>query len=346
MQDYFIKNPLKSTFVTISSFGFILLFAYYWHIQYIPEMSLEALSSILVSVALTGTLFVLVLSSVLFYSGIVWPTNVEVLPISTYWSGIDIETGKGILLWYGVPVFLILASLFSFASVFWWLTFIPIILLFIYFRFFLYKRALKASDDRKHLFQYISHTCYAALLYIPAAAVLYSLFKAAERTDGWLDLFLFIASLLIIWIFNQLLIIKPKNIDVMKWYLSVISVAIILLLSLTSSGHVIPSVLARINGVGNIPDVYIVAKGDICSALPEYVYLNEKVAEFTEEVKIADKSPLCKFKQLRVLSKLGKELYLEYPSRKAKETEIFHRFTISKRNVTTQRTIKKIINKT
>lgn len=314
-------------------------------------MTLDALSSILISVALTGALFILFLASALFYSGIVWPTSMEALPIAVYWSGIDIETEetekmKGILLWYGVPIFLILASLFSFAASFWWLTFIFIVLLLAYYWFFLYKKATDLPNGHKHLFQYMLHTFFAALLYIPATAFLYYLFKATEKANGWLDFFLFFTSLLIIWLFNQVLIIKPKNIDIWKWYLSVISVAFILLLFLTSSGHVITSVLARINDVGNIPDVYIVAKGDICSALPEDVYLKEKAAKFTEKVKTADKSPFCEFKRLRILSKLGKELYLEYPSRKTKENEAIHRFTIPKRNIITQRTIKKTTNKT
>lgn len=86
MCDYFVRNPLKVISSVILSIGFILLLSYYWTIQYVPEINIESITGVLISIAVSVTLIVLVSLSIFFYSAIVWPTSKDVLPVALYWS--------------------------------------------------------------------------------------------------------------------------------------------------------------------------------------------------------------------------------------------------------------------
>ncbi|MCU7873337.1 MAG: hypothetical protein KZQ91_11380 [Candidatus Thiodiazotropha sp. (ex Lucinoma borealis)] len=234
-----------------------------------------------------------------------------------------------------------LNSLYQWDNVLLWISnFILILFTFIYFKDCLYKKAIKVSNKQKYYRSYLGYVFIAALFYLPATFVIYSLIEISGVQPGWIDILLLIVSLLIMILSNQLLIIKLKEINIIVWYIVVISISLLSLLFTTSSWSLIPSALTRINHVGNIPNVNIVAQGNICLALPDEVYLKADKSKLDETSLRSMDIPLCEFKQLKILSTLGKDLYLEYSSDVVDEakTKTIHHFTISKQNVVTLHT--------
>ncbi|MET0063577.1 MAG: hypothetical protein ABW176_14905 [Candidatus Thiodiazotropha endolucinida] len=326
MKSYIKQNPIKTVTFTVSSFGLLITFAYFWHIGFLPEMTIDQLAPVFIGNALVSGLIFVFLISIFTYSGLVWPTDNTTSSMASLWSEGNLVSRKKLLLWYGIPVLpLPLALILFFISK--WQTVVLLMGFMLYLYYLYIKHFLPSKSENKIFFEYLALLLFTSLLYICVFSFIY-LFIDKSGTDNTIDkLASLFSGAAIVWFGNILAIGNPINRSKTVWWLIVGVVTVILFIIFTRTWHAVPYASMRAQGIGQVKDFVVSTKDELCLSLPKDIISHTQELPKTQ-------TTLCTLKPLLLLSTLGKNLTLEYTLTEQNNNSKTYRFTIPKESVT------------
>lgn len=303
LKSYFYSNVatvLWSLFLSVSGAMFV---TYYAYIEYMADFDLKASIGITAAVAGTAIIIIPLLFASMVLPGIFWAKVWgKESSLKNYWTDEDQkETFLGLLIWFALPIASIYAALFAGTFIGWYAVVIVFAVFFGFFLFVRRDRRLGIAVAVKEIGIFFVVRLLTCMLLFPAlslAATLSLRYDSSLKVPKWFADLMAVVSILLI---NILAIIVPKKIKPLYWYSGLGAAALVIVLSIFGKFHMIIARIMELYKFGNIAASKVILKRDACDVFQALsIDVDRK------------ESGLCVAKNVLILSRLGREAYLQY----------------------------------
>jgi hypothetical protein len=300
---YFYSNLVTIFWSSFLLVGGGIFIAYYAHIEYMPDFDLKSSITITAAAAVTAILIISILLGIMVLPGVFWGNTWGAgSSLKKYWTDKGgNKTVRGLLIWFSLP----LASLYSAAVagffVGWYALFLVALTFGGFFLFVLLRGKQPPRLAAKEIWTLLWTALVSAMLiFIPLWLVLTLALhgEAAHRMPAWLAGLM--SGCFIIFI-NTLASTTPKNIKPFYWYFGLSIATLFVVLSLFGKFYRIPVKVMELYKFGNIQTTKLVLKKEACKTL----------GALDVEI-IPHGTDICVANDILILSRLGKETYLQY----------------------------------
>ena len=315
LQEYFYGN-IASVFWSFFLISGALVFVFYYvHIDYMPDFDMTSSVSLLAAVSATSIFLLLSMVVMGIMPGLFWDYYwggiKGDLDLSERWTGLEAgATVKSLFFWFALPVLIVFGS--AIGSLFFGLYSLILLPLTsaIYFVCILKKYNCRYLVGFKKLISLFFAIFVSSIF---AFLPFYFIMKALSLKSEDVDKILYLTGLLSLFVvFMNILVaaplrtssVSPNIIDAKKFKKNfAIGFLVLVMISLGSnSAYLIPEAVMRLYKFGNIDASRVVFDKDGCLILAEVGVVSN------------DEYDMCYISNILILSRLGKEYYLEIPA--------------------------------
>lgn len=316
IKKYFYENLSVMFWSVFLLLGGGVFVAYYAYIGYMPDFDLSSSVAVTAAASVTALIITVMLLAVMVIPGVFWGNTFgKESMVRKYWideKGVD--TFVGVLLWFIIPTSVVLISLYVSYFIGWYAIFV-LLLIGIFFPFIKRELPIKKSI-LQILFLYSTSIVSALLIFIPIYLILSLSINPGQQLKVPLWMATISVSLLLVFV-NVLAASTPKNIKPIYWYIALSVVALYIMLFVFEKSHRIPERVMEIYKFGNISTSELVLRKDACDV---FNALNISID--------SSEHGYCVAKNIVILSRLGREAYLQYS-----EENILIRFSVKSESI-------------
>jgi hypothetical protein len=308
---YFYSNVATIFWSCFLLIGGGIFVAYYWQIEYMPDFDLKSAATITAAAGVTALIITIMMLFMMVAPGVYWGNSWgKESKLKYLWTDND-GTNKfvGVLIWFGLP--LLAVGVVAVALVtYWWLLIMPGIVFIIYYLYLMGISNHFNNDEisvKKEFWSLVSTAIVDFVFIFPPiffVSLLASQSNASHQMPVWLSAGV---SVVIIACVNVIATWVPKNFKPFSWYLILGFIAFFIILSVFEKGYVLPQKIMERYKFGNIKTNEIVLKKDACDVINALGIGDKAIAKDKK-----NDSGLCVAQNLKILSRLGKEAYLQY----------------------------------
>jgi hypothetical protein len=307
LKDYFYSNIAIIFWSSFLLLGGGIFVAYYVHIEYMPDFDLKSSIAITAAAAVTALIIISMLLAVMVMPGASWGnTWGGESSLKNYWT--DDEGNRtllGVLVWFAFP----LASAFGTFVVAtfnrWYAMIIFAVVISSFSLFLIFRRKLAFRLLVKEVFGLFGSAVISSVfMFLPLEMIWNLSFHESTslRIPVWLAGILSVCCIIYINVLAAA-VSKQKHEKPFYWYLGLGVLALYVVLNAFEKFDRIPVRIMELYKFGNIKATELVLKKEACQSLAA---LGVEVVEYGADICIA--------KDILILSRLGKEAYLEHDS--------------------------------
>lgn len=305
LKEYFYSNIAIIFWTSFLLLGGGIFVAYYAYIEYMPDFDLKSSIAITAAASITAVFITAVLLMLMVLPGAVWGnTWGKESTLKNYWTDQEGHSKfRGLCLWFALPLTAVCGAVIAAAFVGWYALAIVVVFFSGYFLFVKFRSTLSTRVVGKEICGLIVATSIASMfIFFPLWLVinLYLSPHAALRVPAWVAGLLSVGSIIFV---NVLGTSCPKKIKPFYWYLGLSFATLVMVLSLFQKTHRIPVRVMELYKFGNIQTTEMVLRKDACDT---FAALNIEVEK--------KEGGLCVARDILILSRLGKEAYLQHRS--------------------------------
>lgn len=289
-----LATTLWSIFLLVGGAVFVI---YYFSIHYMPDLDLKSSVTIVATSSITALFLTISLMLLFIAPGVIWGQTIDSnSKLKDLWHDGD-KKKLSVLWWFGGSIFFVYLLLISFLTFpsFWLLSSILIIIYFlIIFIFAWIKFKLSWDIFLKEFFYFILISFVNSFLFFLPLYLIYQFVSVKELSN--------FQSICLVVIFGISLVFLNAFTFLKKdffWYLGVAFITFLLIVGVFQEFNFIPSRVMEIYKFGNIKASSLVLDKKGCQILETLGYKHQI------------KNDMCIVKNVTILSRLGKEYYLE-----------------------------------
>lgn len=305
IQDYFYSNMATIFWSVFLLLGGGIFVSYFAHIEYMPDFDLKSSITITAAAAVTALMITVSLLVVMILPGVFWRyVWGESSSFKNEWK--DDEGNLiffGLFVWLIIPISVVYVTTLVSYHIGWKSAFVVVLVFLFYFYFFISYRKLHFLQTFKEIILLsVSAFFSSIILFFPLFFVLKLTFDEGAPKDlpllvsgGLSGAFIVVA--------NIMATTNPKNLKSFYWFFGLGALIFIVVFSSFGKFHIIPARVMGIYKFGNIFVDDIVLKEDACNVFRK---LKVDVSEIENNI--------CTAQGVLILSRLGREVYIQYAS--------------------------------
>ena len=311
--DYVSENIIKASSFIFFLFGGLVFFIYYLDIKYLPDLNLINSVQLLAFASLTGILLILSTIAMLVFPGIFWHKSIyENEVIANIWS----NKFWRIIAIFVIPIIGIYVSVIAFIyfNIMWILFSNLLWILVLYFYGFSKIKSLNISFKQFswNYFKILGFSASVSIVSVLPIFLLAFIFLDEYKQDIKDFAIGCIALTIYIIISNIIVIIKPDNVNSIYWYFTLGLMSFLTVNVFTSQAATFTKAIMKTYKLGNIEASSVVLDKKGCSIVKNNTEIRDGDIKYKDKIySINTDKEICSIPNIKILSRLGKESYLE-----------------------------------
>lgn len=320
--DHVKKNIIATFSFIFLLFGGLIFYIYYLDIKYLPDLNFINSVQLLVFASFTGILWVLSTIAMLIFPGLFWQKKKKKNEIiANVWSNRLLR----IILIFIIPMLCVYLSFYIYIVdqskfniiKYQWTIFFNLLFILLLYVWGLLKHKTQQIAWKRFLIDY--GKCMGLAYYGSFISILPIVLLALVFLDNYKeDKKSFAIGCLLLTIYvvfsNVIIIVKPENVNSINWFSRVGLISFLFITVFTNTTSTFPKAIMKTYKLGNIEASSIIVDKEGCNTINKLMKFykvkdpsnKDKLLHFTIE------NDSCFIPNVHILSKLGKEAYIEF----------------------------------
>ncbi|MHA2940315.1 hypothetical protein ACXJY6_18730 [Vibrio sp. RC27] len=314
LKDYIFGNLASVFWTAFLVIGGGVFIFFYASIGYMPDFDFKSSVTILSAVSITTIVTIIALATILIMPGVMWTKLwADNSKIRSNWEdGESKQSFIKTLLWLGAPILFFFGLLLIITSDKWqWWYAIPYVLSGLVISYFIIRK-LSELKNKTIFFELVKMWFTSLICSLLAIYPLLLILKLLSTEVVVKDATYYILGFTVIFIIaliNVIATVPPKNTNKLGYYLGLGTSSLIIIFAVFGAFGKIPTQVMKAYKLGSIDTESVIFKSEACGTLELLdVSIIRKKFQLPEQPKL---SKQCLVKNVKILSRLGSDMYLE-----------------------------------